>query len=221
VLRLVELQQGCDWGLGDLLKLSDGLVHPVAHGGLHTSGCARDDVELLTGKPARIGDRHDGVRGAATGNPLKRIQVCNQLLEVAGQRGSARAGADENTVELGLLFRYGVSGVGQSPQGARRDGCRVDHGGELSPERLGCRHDATEHVLELATLLQEDRHRALAALQGDEDVGDLSRRAAERGGLLGGADAILVQFGAGLLCRGLAGRQLLHDLVQDRATGAQ
>jgi len=141
---------------------------------------------------------------------------------IASARSASRVTAlRERLGELDGLLAALQQGHAGKREGTGRNGRWVDHRGKLSAERLGGRREATEHVLQLAALLQEDRQRSLAALQGDDDVGDLSRRTTERGGLLGGADAVLVQFGAGLLRRGLAGRQLLHDLVQDRATGAQ
>jgi hypothetical protein len=120
-------------------------------------------------------------------------------------------------LERAQLLRAFERGKRERAQDCGRDRERIDQPRDIRAQRASGTADAAEHVLELATLLQEHVERPLPALQAHDDVGDLRRQAAHRERQLLGAHAQRVRRGDGLALL----RVDLVELVQVRLENAR
>ena len=76
----------------------------------------------------------------------------------------------------------------QATNDTSRDGVWIDQAGDVTSQSLCGSPSASEHILELAALLQQHCQRLLPTLQGNDDIGELRRYHAHGRSRLGCAD---------------------------------
>ncbi|MNJ46084.1 hypothetical protein D3C77_412050 [compost metagenome] len=189
VVLVVQLFGGSDRVFGDLGELGNSRINGSACGLFHIQCGFRDRFEAAAGDLAVTGELGQhfscGTGSADGGTDL--LSHGRQLIS-AGACGVT--GEDDRLVVLTRLFAALVVGKGQRASGSCCDGERINQAKHIAAQGLRRRRDAAEHILELASLLQQHSQRCLAALQRNENVSKLRRHPTERCGvLLGGVSS--------------------------------
>ena len=153
---------------------------------------SQGDGQVVATDSACLGQGHGSVPGIAI-LACDLANLIGQLSNACGRKARSATGrVDSIEVSVGLL-RALVVGQSQAAHGSGSKGVGVDQRGDTGGQATQRRHDTTEHVLQLATLLEQDCQRGLATLERDHDVGKLCRHLAQRRSGLLGAHAVGVE----------------------------
>ena len=213
VVLFVQLGRGVDRVLAQRGELLHRVGHRLAAQAVQSQ---RDDGQLL-----KVRRSHSAGRGELSQRrgslALSAHDAVNRLglrLKLRGRRAGRVAGQDQRAVvRVGFLRPRVVRGAqGHRSAAKKREG--VDEAQHGAAQCSSGRRDATEHVAQLAALLQQHRQRRLPGLQAGHDVGQLRRHLTQRGSRLAGAQAVLVERPGGRLQQRVGLRLLGIGLVE-------